>query len=157
MTTSTLLSKDQGAPDLWWPYGPAVGRYTMKSTGDLVQMLMRDSRGAATPLHVHHHTDETYYVIEGEVTAFVDGERIDAKAGDFLFLPRGVPHCWIVTSERIEAFVTCNGPGLDDFFSEVAVPVGDGDKPDPTMPDNAHFAERMMAHGIELLGPPPSA
>jgi quercetin dioxygenase-like cupin family protein len=155
MTTSTLLSKDQGTPDLWWPYGPAVGRYTVKTQGDLVQMLIRDSRGAATPLHVHHETDETFYVIDGEMTVYLDGERIDARTGDYVFLPRGMPHNWIVTSERFEAFLTCNGPGLDSFFSEVAVPVSNGNKPEPAMPDNAHFAERMMAYGIELLGPPP--
>ena len=154
MTTSTLLSKDQGVTDLWWPYGPSVGRYTIKSDGDLVQMLIRDSRGAATPLHVHHQTDETFYVIEGELTVIVGDEQIEAKAGDFVLGPRGVPHAWVVTSEHVEMFVTAD-EGLHGFFREVAVPVG-GEKPEPTMPDNAHFAERMMAHGIELLGPPPS-
>jgi quercetin dioxygenase-like cupin family protein len=157
------LSKDQGVADLWWPYGPSVGRYTIKATADessgsLVQLLIRDSRGAATPMHIHHETDESFYVIEGELTAFVGDERIDAKTGDYLLLPRGVPHAWVVTSETVEMFVTCGpaGSGIDGFFREVGVPVNGGEPPQPTMPDNAHFAERMLAHGIELVGPPPS-
>lgn len=157
------LSKNEGVKDLWWPYGPSVGRYTIKATGresdgSLVQLLIRDSRGAATPLHIHHETDETLYLIEGEITAVLGDERIEAKAGDYLFLPRGVPHAWVVTSERVEMFVTCGpaGKGLDGFFREVGVPVNGGEPPQPTMPDSAHFAERMLAYGIELVGPPPS-
>jgi quercetin dioxygenase-like cupin family protein len=166
--TATHLAKDQGVADLWWPYGPTVGRYTIKTTaaqtaGSLVQLIIRDSRGAATPVHIHHDADETFYVIEGEVTAFVGDERIDAKTGDFVLGPRGVPHAWVVTSEHAELLVTCGpagtegplGAGIDGFFREVGHPV-DGDKPEPQMPDNEHFARRMMAHNIELVGPPPT-
>jgi mannose-6-phosphate isomerase-like protein (cupin superfamily) len=169
MTQQQLhFAKDEGVADLWWPYGPAVGRYTLKTTaaetqGSLVQMLVRESRGAAVPLHVHYDVDETFYVIEGSVTAFVGDERIDAQAGDFVLGPRGVPHSWVVTSEAAELLVSCgpagkggvSGAGIEGFFREVATPVGE-DKPEPAMPDNAHFAERMLHYGIELLGPPPA-
>jgi quercetin dioxygenase-like cupin family protein len=173
MTTATstplLLAKDQGVPDLWWPYGPSVGRYTLKATaeqthGSLVQLLITESRGAATPLHIHRDTDETFYVIEGELTLFVGDERIDARAGDFVLAPRGVPHAFVVTSERVEMLVTCGpagteGPagfGIDGFFREVAVPVDGDDAPAPRMPDAEDFAQRMLRYGIELVGPPPA-
>jgi quercetin dioxygenase-like cupin family protein len=169
-TQSPVLAKDEGTVDLWWPYGPVVGRYTIKTTaeqsqGSLIQMLVRDSRGAATPMHIHHDTDETFYVIEGEVTVVLGGERFVARAGDYVFGPRGVPHGWVVTSERIEMLITCGpagtegdiGSGLDGFFREVAVPVIEGEAPpEPTMPDNEHFARRMVHYGIELVGPPPA-
>ena len=167
-TAATHLTKDEGLADLWWPYGPSVGRYTIKTTaeqtaGSLVQLVIRDSRGAATPVHIHHDADETFYVIEGEVTAFIGDERIDAKAGDFVLGPRGVPHAWAVTSEHAELLVTTGpggaegplGSGIDGFFREVGYPV-EGEKPEPQMPDAEHFAQRMIAHGIELVGPPPS-
>jgi quercetin dioxygenase-like cupin family protein len=157
--------------DLWWPYGPCVGRYTIKTTGEqtsdsLIQLLIRDSRGAATPLHVHHDTDETFYVIDGELTVFVGDERIEAKAGDFVLGPRGIPHAFVVTSERVEMLVTFGpaglegpiGAGVDGFFREVAVPVVDGEAPpEPTMPDPVEFAQRMLRYGIEMVGPPPAA
>jgi quercetin dioxygenase-like cupin family protein len=134
--------------------------YTVKanaetSQGALIQILIRESRGAAVPLHVHHDTDETFYVIEGELTVEIGEERFDAAAGDYVFAPRAVPHRWTVTSETAEVFLTCGPAGsLDAFFREVADPVGEGEKPSPRMPDNADFARRMMAHNIELLGPP---
>jgi mannose-6-phosphate isomerase-like protein (cupin superfamily) len=164
-----VLAKDEGVADLWWPYGPSVGRYTIKATaaqtgGSLVQLLIRDSRGAATPLHVHHDTDETFYVIEGELTVVLGDERIEARAGDFVLGPRGVPHAWVVTSARVEMLVTCGpaglegptGCGIDGFFREVGTPVRDGDAPQPTMPDPEDFARRMLRYGIELVGPPPA-
>ena len=30
MAEPPFVPKDQGNPDLWWPYGPAVGRYTIR-------------------------------------------------------------------------------------------------------------------------------
>jgi quercetin dioxygenase-like cupin family protein len=173
MTRSTipapaLLAKDEGVPDLWWPYGPNTGRYTLKTTGAqtggaLSQLLVRETRGAATPLHVHVDADETFYVVEGEVAVVVGDERIRARPGDFVFGPRGVAHAWVVVSETAELLVTCGpagreGPegfGIDGFFREVADPVGDGPAPAPRMPDPVAFAERMGAYGIELVGPPP--
>jgi quercetin dioxygenase-like cupin family protein len=169
-TSPLVFTKDQGVHDLWWPYGPGVGRYTVKTTaqqtqGSLVQILARDSRGAATPMHIHHDYDESWFVIEGEIVAFIGEERFIARAGDFVLGPRGIPHAWVVTSEHAEVLITCgpagaegpNGQGLDAFFREVAPVVGEGEKPEPTMPaDPADFARRMRTYNIELVGPPPS-
>jgi quercetin dioxygenase-like cupin family protein len=168
-TNTPVLAKHEGSADLWWPYGPVVGRYTVKATADdsqgsLIQLVIRESRGAATPMHIHHDADETFYVVDGELTVFLGDERFDVAAGDYVFGPRGIPHAWVVTSEHAELFVTCGpagtageeGSGIDGFFREVGVPVVEGEAPpQPTMPDNEHFARRMAAYGIELVGPPP--
>jgi mannose-6-phosphate isomerase-like protein (cupin superfamily) len=165
------LPKDRGVTDLWWPYGPAAGRYTIKVSGEqtdgsLLQFLLTDSRGAAAPLHIHHDTDETWYVIEGELTVFVGNERFEVGAGGFVLGPKGVPHTFIVTSERAEVLVTYgpagtkgpSGYGVAGFFQEVADPVVPGQAPpEPTEPaDPQDFARRMMVYGIELVGPPPA-
>lgn len=164
-----LLCKDEGVTDLWWPYGPATGRYTFKTTaaetrGNLFQMVARDSRGAATPLHIHHDADETFFVIEGELTIFVGDERYVAGPGDFVLAPRGIPHAFVVTSDRAETLVTFGpaggegplGHGVDGFFREVADEVGAGERPAPRIPDPEDFARRMAAYNIELVGPPPA-
>jgi mannose-6-phosphate isomerase-like protein (cupin superfamily) len=165
MKTTLTLSKDEGVADLWWPYGAVTGRYTIKTTGtqthgDLVQVLIRDSQGAATPLHVHHDTDETFYVIDGALTIVIGDELIEASAGDFVLAPRGIPHAFVVTSETVEMLVTC-GPagregGIDGFFREIADPVEGDVPPAPRMPDGEAFAARMLHYGIDLVGPPPT-
>jgi quercetin dioxygenase-like cupin family protein len=155
--------------DLWWPYGPCVGRYTFKTTGEetggeLAQMLIRDHRGAATPLHAHRDADETFFVISGALTVVVGDERIEAGPGDYVFGPRGVPHAFMVTSDEAEVLITYAGAGTEGpeghgvlgFFREVATAVVDGEAPPaPVRPDEELFARRMAVYGIDLLGPPP--
>jgi len=164
-----VLGADEGVVDLWWPYGPQAGRYTVKASGEqsegrLVQMLAREHRGAMVPLHSHRDVDETFFVISGELSVVVGDERFEARAGDYVFGPRGVPHAWMVTSEEAELLVTCAGAGtpgpegygMIGFFAEVATPVAEGaEPPAPAMPDEQLFATRMDAYGIDLLGPPP--
>ena len=36
--------------------------------------------------------DEAFYVLEGGVTVVHDGKTIEAGAGSYIFLERGVPH-----------------------------------------------------------------
>lgn len=162
-TEPYTLGQDQGVVDVWWPFNPApvVGRYTMKvaaeqTHGRLSQMLVSDGRGAAPPLHIHHDADETFYVLDGEMTIFVGDERLEAGAGDFVFAPRGVPHAYLVRSERVEFFATFAPAGIEAFFAEIAPPVVPGErKPDAVPPDPEEFARIAARYGIEIVGPPP--
>ena len=68
----------EGLTNFWWK----TGRMTVKAGrtetgGAFAQLENFDPRGTATPLHVHHNEDETFYVVEGEVTVIVGGERIE--------------------------------------------------------------------------------
>ena len=100
-------------------------------------MVVRDSRGAGTPLHTHLDADESFYVISGELVIHVGDERFEARAGDYVFAPMGIPHAFSVTSESAELFVSfagagTDGPlgtGVDGFFKEVATPVVPGGAP----------------------------
>lgn len=164
------LPQDAGVTDVWWPYGPVTGRYSIKASGEqtggrLLQLHAVDHRGAAPPLHIHHDTDETWYVIDGQITVFVGDEQIEAGPGAFVFGPMGVPHTFLVTSERAEFFVTFSpagtkgpsGYGVDGFFQDVAALVVSGAAPpEPREPDPEDFARRMMQYGIEMVGPPPT-
>src|SRR5436305_14131623 len=50
------------------------------------------SPGGGPPLHVHSREEEGFYVLEGEITLTVNGERMVVTAGTFANLPVGVPH-----------------------------------------------------------------
>jgi mannose-6-phosphate isomerase-like protein (cupin superfamily) len=122
-----------------------------------MQMLVTDRRGAAPPLHIHHEEDETFLVLEGEMTIFVGDERIECGPGDFVFGPKGVPHAFLVRSEQAEFLVTFTPAGIENFFAEVAVPVVPGEPaPDPVAPDVEEWARKMAAYAIEIVGPPPT-
>jgi mannose-6-phosphate isomerase-like protein (cupin superfamily) len=162
--------KDTGVTDFWLPFVPGVSRISTKISGEqtegrLLQLRSTDSRGAAPPLHIHRDADETWYVIDGQLTVFVGDERIEAGPGDFVFGPMGVPHAFLVTSERAESLITFSpagtrgpsGYGVDGFFREAAVPVVPGQaRPEPTEPDQEGLARLMARYGIETVGPPPT-
>jgi mannose-6-phosphate isomerase-like protein (cupin superfamily) len=171
ITAPYALERGSGTTDLWWPYGPSAGRYTFKTGGEqtdgrFAQLLIEESRGAATPLHVHRDTDETFFVLDGTLTIVVGDERFDAGPGSYVFAPMGVAHAFVVTSERAEFLVTvCSagtagpaGHGIEGFFREVAPAVVAGETPPaPAVPDPGEFAGRMDVYGIDLVGPPPAA
>ncbi|MGH8733042.1 MAG: cupin domain-containing protein, partial [Burkholderiales bacterium] len=49
----------------------------------------RSDGQAKTPIHVHADDDETLYVIEGRLTAILDGEARTLSPGESIFLKRG--------------------------------------------------------------------
>jgi mannose-6-phosphate isomerase-like protein (cupin superfamily) len=44
------------------------------------------------PLHIHHHDDEAWYVLEGSLRLKVGEDEVEAHAGSSVFVPRGTPH-----------------------------------------------------------------
>ena len=163
-----VLPEDAGLTDVWFP--ATGGRYTFKTgaeqtEGRLMQVLCWETRGAAPPLHLHSDADESWYILDGEITFFLGDSRTDAGAGDFVFGPQGVPHTYLVTSESarfITSFATAGtqgpaGAGLEGFCREMGVPVREGEpKPAPAPPDPQRFARAAAQYGIEILGPPPT-
>jgi mannose-6-phosphate isomerase-like protein (cupin superfamily) len=80
-----------------------------------------------TPLHVHEHEDEVFYVLEGEHVFTVGEQAFHAGPGDLVFGPRGVPHAQRRVVPRTgRVLVVCAPAGLDGFFRELADAERDG-------------------------------
>jgi quercetin dioxygenase-like cupin family protein len=138
--------------------GAVQRRVTGEETqGRLFQLHVTDERGAATPLHVHRDADESFYVIDGELTFFVGDERIEGGAGCFALAPKGVPHAFFVRSERAEFLISYAPAGMEGFFAGVGIPVVPGEaKPDPMASDPEELARKAAAYEVEIVGPPPT-
>jgi len=120
---------------------------------DLVEAEGR--RGDMPPLHVHNDGDETFYVLEGELSLHQPGGSVTLGAGEAFFARRGVPHVYRIESERARWLVVGTPAGFADFVREVAdEPEGDGLPPLRREHDPARIGEAAARHGIELLGPP---
>jgi quercetin dioxygenase-like cupin family protein len=152
------LASDDGLADVWWK----TGRITMKAGPDetgnaFSQFVVDDPRGSGPPLHVHHNEDETFYILEGQVTMFAGDERIDLEAGDYFFGAREIPHAYLVRSERARMLVTISPSGSEQLFVSLGVPVTSAEPPtDAVMPPLPEMARLFAAYGAEILGPPPS-
>jgi quercetin dioxygenase-like cupin family protein len=163
MTLATItgpyrVPAGEGLANVWWK----TGRLTVKAGGpetgnSFSQIETDDPRGTATPVHVHHNEDETFYVVEGEVTVLVGDERIDLSAGDFAFAPRDIAHAYVVRSERARMLVTLSPAGLEELFVACGVPVtGEEPPPGEVLPPIDELVRLFAGYGCEILGPPPS-
>jgi quercetin dioxygenase-like cupin family protein len=113
-------------------------------------------RGAGSPLHVHGREDEWFYVIDGELTLWVDGETIVAPAGSFVFGPKGIPHTFIVSSEQARFLLVSEPAGFEKFMRAVGEPAQRLEIPPPAAepPDVAALTAIAAEYGIQIVGPP---
>lgn len=89
----------------------AIERYLRRDPAEIapwtetcgqIRPLVEEKDGAAAEihyveidnakLHVHHRTDEFYYVIDGQGTMVLDDEQIELHRGVVVYVPRGVKH-----------------------------------------------------------------
>src|SRR5215475_6680749 len=85
---------------VWFLRNRMTIKATAASTGGafgLVESLV--APGFSPPLHVHHREDESFWVLEGEVSMQCGERTFRATAGSFVFLPRDVPHTFVVESD----------------------------------------------------------
>src|SRR5215211_3191488 len=87
-----------------------------QSGGDWAVVEWRVRAGDEPPMHTHTREDETLYVLEGAITAYVGGEKIDVEAGSYAALPKDVPHGFTVRSEDVRLLVTLAPAGAEYFF-----------------------------------------
>jgi quercetin dioxygenase-like cupin family protein len=113
--------------------------------------------GMATPLHVQAQEHELFYVIEGQITVWMDGERNEATAGDVVWLPRGRAHAFRVDSERARVLGLSVPGGHEQFFRLAGEPAGEFDLAavGTVPPDMDRMAAAAAAADVEILGPPP--
>ena len=78
--------------------------------------------GSPGPLpHLHRDHEETFYVLEGELTVRVGTREITAPAGSFVVIPRGVVHQPSNPgTEPTRALLIFSPGGMDHFFEEAA-------------------------------------
>jgi uncharacterized cupin superfamily protein len=152
-----LLRADEG--DAVWFLGSLV---TVKATG-------ADTGGRATvveflnpprfapPLHRHTVEDEMFLLLGGRATFLCDGEELVAGPGDFVVLPAGLAHSFIVgPDEPLRTLQITTPSGFEQFAAAVGGPAGARRLPDPGPVDPAALAHAAQLHGVEIVGPPPT-
>jgi quercetin dioxygenase-like cupin family protein len=113
-------------------------------------------KGNVPPRHIHHREDETFYVVEGEMTFSIGDQTIKATAGTMVFAPRDIPHSFTIDSEQVRILVMVSPAGAEQFFKECSVPA-----PSMTLPPltETPYSEiqKMMAlapsYGFEFVPP----
>lgn len=115
--------------------------------------------GAEPPLHVHEREDETFYVLEGQLSVWVGGQVHHLVAGESIFLPRGVPHTFRIKSPVLRGLNFISPAGFEDWFRELGVPADSfelpADLPQMTEELQRKAAELSARLRVQIVGPSP--
>lgn len=108
--------------------------------------------GFASPYHTHSREDESFYVLEGEVSFVCGGKWLTARPGAFVYGPRGIAHGFKVTGDSpARLLLLCTPGGFERFVLEQATPIAEP----PSPPDMARLMTLANQFGIEIHGPLP--
>jgi mannose-6-phosphate isomerase-like protein (cupin superfamily) len=91
-----------------------------QTAGQFCLFENRSGGNTRTPIHIHAGDDETVHILEGELTAVLDGQPHRLTAGDSIFLPRGIPHQLVNMSGSPNRYILIGTPALFDRFVEEA-------------------------------------
>jgi quercetin dioxygenase-like cupin family protein len=152
------IVRDPSAGEAIWLLGGEflTVKVAGKETDDRLAVVEHRTRGGfATPLHAHPLEEETFYVLEGELSFVLEGREQRAAAGSLVLVPPGAPHAFRVEGEQAR-FLTVHTPaGHERFYRAAGEPAAERTLPPPTEPDLQRVQEAAAAHNVELLGPPP--
>lgn len=135
---------------------------TVKATGAdtrgrLTVVEFVNPPGFAPPLHRHRDEDEMFYVLDGSVEFRCGQDVLAAGPGDFVLLPVGLPHTFIVTSdEPLRTLQITTPAGFEEFAAAAGQAALEHRLPDPQPIDPAALGHAAAQHGVEILGPPPT-
>ena len=112
--------------------------------------------GGGPPPHVHSREEESFYILEGEITFTIDGKPLVATAGMFANMPVGMPHSFKNESRKPAKMLISVAPaGLEKMFFEFGLPVPQGATAAP--PPTKQEIEKLLAiaprYGIEIIPP----
>ena len=126
-------------------------KLTNDDTGGTVAISYVNVPPMAGPaLHRHSSEDEWFYVLEGQITIQVDGQRTILRADDSAYAARGTVHTYQNFGPTAARMLVMFAPGgFQRFFEELAVlNVG------LRAGDLAPVEQLMNNYGVEVLGPP---
>jgi uncharacterized protein YjlB len=120
----------------------------MRAIGELT------SEGEAPPCHQHTREDEVSMLIKGTALVWYDDQEHEVGEGGVVFLPKGVPHGYRITSKKADLLMINTPAGIEGMFRAAG---RDKSAPAPTVdfqPSPEQQAEAAAQYGNIILGPP---
>jgi len=82
---------------------------------------LTEKPGYKTRLHRHIYTDETYYVLEGVLTAKIADKTYELPAGSYILIPHGTPHAQgNLGKVPVKVLLTMTPGGFEGSFKDRA-------------------------------------
>ncbi len=141
---------------IWFTNNLMTLKATAQSTGGAYGLLESLApAGSGPPLHVHHREDEAFWILEGTLTVRCGDQRFTASPGSYTFLPRDIPHTFVVEGDSPARILSiCSPGGLEQYFVASGRPAESPGLP-PAAPIDVDLLVRVgQDFGVEILGPP---
>jgi quercetin dioxygenase-like cupin family protein len=121
--------------------------------GQLMMGRFDVSEGEAPPVHMHTREDEVFMLIKGTALVWYDDQEYELAEGGVVFLPRGVPHAYRITSAKADLLMINTPGGIEGMFRHAG-----RDKATPR-PEGFQISPERMAEAAEkfgnvIVGPP---
>jgi quercetin dioxygenase-like cupin family protein len=158
---SEVLVRAPGDGPATWAMGSLFERLASAADTDgaFDASLVTEPPGVATPLHVHTHEAEAFFLLDGTMSYQAGNTLYRLSAGYFIYLPKGIPHAFRVTGTSPVRFLGLTVPaGLMDLYDEVGMPATERRLPGPDGPpveeEVRRWNEVSPRYGLRVVGPP---
>jgi quercetin dioxygenase-like cupin family protein len=117
--------------------------------------------GSRTPFHLHHDEDEAFFVLEGELTIFIEDtpgqvRQVRGTPGAYVHIPQGIAHGYR-TDSPVRMLVITGTDGFIELARAAGTPALRRELPPAAEPDVAALGALAPKFRIALLGPLPES
>lgn len=124
-----------------------------ETEGQMTVFESTEHPGFKTQWHSHPYCEESFYVLEGTLTVKSGGKTYLARAGSFVYIPRGTPHGQGNFTDKPVRFVTTVTPGgIEAFFRDRDALVKGLKPTDPAYASRLEEARQKNKFWVHPLG-----
>jgi quercetin dioxygenase-like cupin family protein len=124
---------------------------TGKDTGNAFSLIHCYFRKGFMPPPHFHQEDESFYILEGVMDFHVGEKKFSAREGDFVVLPKNIPHYFNLVSNTAKALLLITPAGFEVFFKEFGHPAQTLELPPvPTTNPREEMQKAMHDRMLEL-------
>jgi quercetin dioxygenase-like cupin family protein len=130
LTLAPVTKRGNTIENAYWYAGTLINVLVdgEQTNGRFAQIEITVRPGSEPPVHTHTREDEAFYLMEGTIR-FTIGEHVfTAKKGDYVLMPKGIPHSFQVLTESAKAVLTISPAGFENYFRDPRTA-----KPAPTL------------------------
>jgi quercetin dioxygenase-like cupin family protein len=132
------------------------GRAPLDADWQIALLRVHGSEGAGPPPHYHAGEEETFYLLEGEMTFYAGGEEIHAVPGDTVIVPRGLEHTFRNDTTEVKFLMQVTPAGFERYFQDMSEPAEYLGLPaNPGPPDIARMVATATRYGTVFTAPKP--
>ncbi len=152
-----VVGPDEG--EATWFLGTRMTvKATAQTTGGTFGLIeVQLAAGFSPPMHIHHQEDESFWILDGQLTFVCDGQTFQAGPGSFIFLPRGLPHTFRVDEGPARVLELVQPGGHERFYVEGGRPALDDSIPEFDPRDLERVGALYAKYRLEDAGPPVTA